>query len=231
MAWTWKNQQLIDTIPVSPSFKTILLCLSSSLWSALPSKLCRFYSSPSLAQMVFSPVIFSLKPQLTIPLYSSVSKLPLKKPSSLSLNPLTWFHSSHMATQNCDTWQKIELHKSEKNEPQKWGSTPSLFVLFIFFILISYFFFLISFLSHSPHHLHRRRSPSPLLATWLQHHFRCPLHLSLILLFLFIFVLFYFICFDFNSNCSWGLGGGINVKFRLIYFWWINMKFELFFCW
>ena len=138
MAWTWKNQQLINTIPVSPSFKTILLCLSSSLWSALPSKLSRFYSSPSLSQMVFSPVIFSLKPQLTIPLYSSVSKLPLKKPSSLSLNPLTWFHSSHMATQNCDTWQKIELHKSEKNEPQKWGSTPSLFVLFIFFILISF---------------------------------------------------------------------------------------------
>ena len=150
MAWTWKNQQLIDTIPVSPSFKTILLCLSSSLWSALPSKLCRFYSSPSLAQMVFSPVIFSLKPQLTIPLYSSVSKLPLKKPSSLSLNPLTWFHSSHMATQNCDTWQKIELHKSEKNEPQKMGVYT--FTLRSFHFFHPYFFFSFFFFLFFPTH-------------------------------------------------------------------------------
>ena len=206
---------------------SFLLSLISSPFQALPILLLPFPSSNGLLSSYLLSQASAHHPSLLL----CLSKLPLKKPSSLSLNPLTWFHSSHMATQNCDTWQKIELHKSEKNEPQKWGSTPSLFVLFIFFILISYFFFLISFLSHSPHHLHRRRSPSPLLATWLQHHFRCPLHLSLILLFLFIFVLFYFICFDFNSNCSWGLGGGINVKFRLIYFWWINMKFELFFCW
>ena len=38
MAWVWKNQHLIEIVPVSPSFKAILLYISSSLWPALPSK-------------------------------------------------------------------------------------------------------------------------------------------------------------------------------------------------
>ena len=188
---------------------SFLLSLISSPFQAQPILLLPFPISNGILSSYLLSQASAHHPSLLL----CLSKLPLKKPSSLSLNPLTWFHSSHMATQNCDTWQKIELHKSEKNEPQKWGSTPSLFVLFIFFILIS--FFLFSFLSHSPHHLHRRRSPSPLLATWLQHHFRCPLHLSLILLFLFIFVLFYFICFDFNSK---GLGGELMWNFGLFTF-------------
>ena len=210
MAWTWKNQQLIDTIPVSPSFKTILLCLSSSLWSALPSKLSRFYSSPSLSQMVFSPVIFSLKPQLTIPLYSSVSKLPLKKPSSLSLNPLTWFHSSHMATQNCDTWQKIELHKSEKNEPQKMGVYTFTLRSFHFFHPYFFFSFFFSFPLTTP-------SPSSTVTIATAGDMTpAPLSMpSSPLSHSFIFVLFYFICFDFNSK---GLGGELMWNFGLFTF-------------
>ena len=200
---------------------SFLLSLISSPFQALPILLLPFPSSNGLLSSYLLSQASAHHPSLLL----CLSKLPLKKPSSLSLNPLTWFHSSHMATQNCDTWQKIELHKSEKNEPQKMGVYT--FILRSFHFFHPYFLFLFSYFFSFP-----LTTPSPSsTVTIATAGDMTPAPLSMPsspLSHSFIFVLFYFICFDFNSK---GLGGGINVKFRLIYFWWINMKFELFFCW
>ena len=112
MAWVWKNQHLIEIVPVSPSFKAILLYISSSLWPALPSKKnpadlsllkqsCfsllsylssrKCYVTPSL--LLGCSFWFPLKNQYASPLPTSVTSAcflpqPKQKPPHLYQKPL-----------------------------------------------------------------------------------------------------------------------------------------------